>query len=147
MDDMTAEIALFDRVETESSVKDRWMFTANHKWGWVRKLQVRAFHWLVKHGALTNPIDKKVVYKTVTLSDKTPSVDTIRRVVFHIAREGYRPKHLYLGPAMANAMMRGLGDSSMRVLSFTSGLPRQIMGIPFTVVPWMRGWVIVPEDR
>lgn len=145
----TVKIALFDQERTPFPITDEWKFAAKHKWQWVRRLQVLAFDWLVKQGAQTNVIGQKLTYTRVVLSEDSPTIDSIREVLLYMMRDyNVRPGHLYVSHDMAEQMMYNRHDSNMmQVMSFTHGYPREIMGIPWTVVPWMDGWVIVPEDK
>lgn len=147
MRNQRVEIVMYDR-ESVPYVKDEWEFAAKHKWAWFRKLQIAAFQWLVKHGALKNAIGVELKYTRVVLSDQQPTIRSIHEVLMNMAQNNARPKHLYVGADMAEAIMGIKRDATaMHVMSFTSGTAREIMGIPWTVVPWMKGWVIVPEER
>ncbi len=145
MRDQRVEIAIYDRDEVPFLQKDEWQFAAKHRWHWFRRLQVMAFEWLVKHGALVNVIGKKVAYRQAALSSRNPTMQSIHEVAMHLVELNERPHHLYVGRDVAGEIM-GLANSA-QVMHFTSGPAREIMGIPWTIVPWMEGWVIVPEER
>lgn len=140
------EIAMYDK-ECTRSQEDKYVFNPAHKCRLGRWLQAKVWSWLYATGAVVNTYREEMAYTRIVLSDTTPNLDNIHRAIADIRREfNLKPGHLYLGREAAEKMHLSMGSEPQyyRIASFEA---QQIMGVPFSVLPWMEGWVIVPEDK
>lgn len=129
----------FHRPEIARTVDlDKWSFAPVKKWAWLHRA---AWWFLGKTGALSNTVSEKISYKEIVI-DKDSVSETILRAMDEMSIMNVRPSSVLMGPEHFDKALYEMRDT----YSFTieMGYHRKIYGLPVTIVPWMRGVVVMP---
>lgn len=120
---------------------DHWRFAPRKRWAWLHRV---AWWFLRKTGGVSNAMKETVEYKQIVIDRQRVSEQIMAAIdELHIAH--IKPMRVYMGPDQFDeAMMEMRGGYTFDV---RMGYNREIFGLPVTVIPWMRGVLIVPENR
>lgn len=128
---------------TRMPLPDKYEFSPVSRSRLVARIQRAMFDWLVKRGALQQSVE---LVKTTELRVHVgaPCLEAIYRLILDMQLHGYEPAHIYFGPDAAQEFMQGEWD---KAVVFSSAGEFTLFGTPWTVIPWMQGWVVVPQKR
>jgi hypothetical protein len=121
--------------------QNEWAFEPRKRWAWLHKA---AWWFLRKTVGVSNAIKDRVDYKEVVI-DRNRVADQICRAMDEMHIQHIRPGEVFMGPDMFDAAMMELRSSYE--FQVEMGYNRTMFGLPVTVVPWMRGVLVVPERR
>lgn len=121
--------------------QDEWSFEPRKRWAWLHKA---AWWFLRKTGGVSNAIKDRVYYKEVVI-DRKRVVDQVLQAIEEMGIQHIRPREVFMGPDMFDKAMIELRSSYD--FSVSMGYDQTMFGLPITVVPWMRGVLVVPERR
>jgi hypothetical protein len=133
---------VFHRPEPMEFVSaDKWKFTPAKRWAWLHRA---AWWFLSKTNGISNAIDSKTTYKEVVINRKRIT-DRIMQAIDELHIANIRPAEVFMGPEEFDEAMHEMRDSYS--FSVQMGFNRELFGLLITIIPWMRGIVIVPERR
>lgn len=132
----------FHRPETTMvAVSDQWRFKPVKRWVWLQKA---AWWFLGKTGALSLGYEPKTTYKQVVI-DKRGVREAILAAIHEMEISMVRPAHVYIGPDEIRSLTLEMRDYAAFSFDIQMGYNREIFGLPVTVIPWMRGVLVVPQ--
>lgn len=133
---------VFHRPELMEFVSaDKWTFAPQKRWSWLHRA---AWWFLRKTKGVSNAIDCKTTYKEVVINRKRVA-DRIMQTIDELNIANIRPAEIFMGPDEFDEAMHEMRDSYS--FSVQMGLDRKLFDLPVTIIPWMRGIVIVPNRR
>lgn len=118
---------------------DDWHFAPRKWWSWLHKA---AWWFLRKTGGVSNATKHTVEYKQIVI-DRQRVAEQIMAAIDELHIGHKKPGRVYMGPDQFNEAMTELRDHYR--FSVRMGYNREIFGLPVTIIPWMRGILIVPE--
>lgn len=117
---------------------DKWHFSPRKWWVWLHKA---AWWFLRKTGGVSNAIKDTVEYKQIVI-DRQRVADQIIAAMEEMHILHIKPARVFMGPEQFDEAMMEVGrDYNFEILM---GHDRRMFGLPVTVVPWMRGILVVP---
>lgn len=146
-----------ERIETVMEDPDQFEYRPEKGWRWLQRLALAALRWIGAHHAPT----------VVTFRRTARENDDLLKSLLGQERQWIRYIHeernrmcIYIGPDEEMELMRLSEHMSMHSVTFTgridtnqahddgrggSRVIRKWHDIPITVVPWMKGAIIVPR--
>lgn len=129
---------VFHRPETTSfKSKTDWNFKPVKRWSWLHKM---SWWFLRKTGALQNADIECTEYREIIIDRKEVS-ETIFSAMNEMNIGHIRPKAIYMGP---ESFRQALHERDSYGFTLSMGHNYEMFDLPVTVIPWMRGVVVVP---
>jgi hypothetical protein len=126
---------------TEFISVNKWKFAPTKRWAWLHRA---AWWFLKKTSGVNNAIECKTTYKEVVIDNKLIA-ERIMQTINELNIANIRPAEIFMGPDEFSEAMYEMRDSYS--FSVPMGYNREIFGLRVTIIPWMRGMVVVPERR
>lgn len=119
-----------------------WVVEPTGKWKWFQK---KAWQFLNSRGAVKPYHEQMVSYTRVDLNpDKI--LETVMRAREHLFNIGKRPTQVLIGAEDVSQLMSDpsiMQMSSPVTLSGEAGYGREIYGLPLTIIPHMKGCLVL----
>jgi hypothetical protein len=138
---MKQEVVFIEQKEHKTLVirEDRFQYLPQNGWAWLQRL---CFWFLRKRKC--NPFDEVFHYtRHVINTDK--AIQAIQNEYQCLDMAHHEGRHILIGSEDFARLMNSPEIYSMTSFSAEYGYDRQIFGMKVTVVPWMRGILVMPK--